>query len=107
MIRKNMLVFIPLLAHQTYEVQPLFYDTKREVVRVFEKVGKATNFDVSKDIALIYSGHPTVGVFDEDGDNIPESILYYVPEIDDSEVVDRIRKVIQRCSKGATVTEIK
>ena len=102
-----MLVCIPLLAHQTYEVQPLFYDTKREVVKVFEKVGRATKFDVSKEIALIYSDTPTVGVFDEDGDGIPESILYYVPEIEDSEVVDRIRKVIQRCSKGATVTEIK
>lgn len=107
MIRKNMLVCIPLLAHQTYEVQPLFYDTKREVVKVFEKVGRATKFDVSQEIAGIYSGKPTIGVFDEDGDNIPESILYYVPEIEDSEVVDRIRKVIQCCSKGATVTEIK
>lgn len=107
MIRKNMLVCIPLLAYQTYEVQPLFYDTKREVVKVFEKVGRATKFDVSKEIEGIYSGKPTIGLFDEDGDNIPESVLYYVPEIEDSEVVDRIRKIVQGCSKGATVTEIR
>lgn len=107
MLRKNMLVCIPLLAHQTYEVDPLFYDTKKDVVKVFEKVGKATNFDVSKEIAGIYSGKPTIGLFDEDGDNIPESVLYYVPEIEDSEVIDRIRKIVQACSKGSTVYEIK
>ena len=72
MIRKNMLVYIPLVAYKTYEVQPLFYDTKREVVKVFEKVGRATKFDVSKEITGIYSGKPVISMFDEDKDNIPE-----------------------------------
>lgn len=107
MMRKNMLVYIPLVAYQTYEVQPLFYDTKREVVKVFEKVGKATKFDVSKEIEGIYLGKPVISMFDENKDNIPESVLYYEPEIEDSEVVDKVSKLVQCCSKGATCYEIK
>lgn len=107
MVRKNMLVYIPLVAYKTFEVDPLFYDTKREVVKVFEKVGKATKFDVSKEIAGIYTGKPVISTFDEDKDGIPESVLYYEPEIEDSEVVPKVSKLIQCFSKGATCYEMK
>ena len=107
MVRKNMLVYIPLEAYKTFEIVPLFYDTKREVVKVFEKVGKATNFDVSKEIAFIYSGKPVISTFDENRDNIPESVLYYEPEFEDSEVVAKVSKLVQCFSKGATCYEIK
>ena len=107
MVRKNMLVYIPLVEYQTYEVVPLFYDTKREVVKVFEKVGKATKFDVSKEIASIYSGKSVISMFDENRDNVPESVLYYNPEIEDSEVVPKVSKLVQCFSKGATCYEIK
>lgn len=107
MVRKNMLVYIPLAEYKTFEVAPLFYDKKRDVVKVFEKVGKATNFDVSKEIASIYSGRPVISTFDEDKDNIPESVLYYEPEIEDSEVFAKVSKLVQCFSKGATCYEMK
>lgn len=73
----------------------------------YTKIGKATKFDVSEEIAGIYAGKPVISMFDENKDDIPESVLYYEPEIEDSEVVARISKLVQCCSKDAKCYEIK
>ena len=103
---KNVFVCIPLVEGNQVEIQPISYDTKREVVSLFEKLGKKLNCskrDVSKTIQSIYSNRSSISIVDANNDNKADYIFYYKPEASENEIIQDIKKIIASACKSYTI----
>lgn len=103
---KNVFVCIPLKEGKEVEVQPISYDTKKEVVALYEKFEKTLKCDLSANIRSIYSNRSSISILDLDNDNKAEYIFYYIPEASWDDVVKAVGKIIASACKEYTMRVI-
>jgi hypothetical protein len=100
---KNVFVCIPLEEGKQVEIQPISYDTKREVVALYEKFEKILKCDLSANIRSIYSNRSSISIMDTNNDDKPEYIFYYVPEASWDDVVKAVEKILASACKEYTM----